>query len=151
RAVVGSTRWQIKFIVLGLGAFFAAQIYTSSQALLFSVVESPIESIKAYAVIIADGLIIVSLTRNRHFNVNIYLSRTILHSSITVVIVGIYLLTVGLLTKAINYFGGNLNLPLGTFFVFLALVSLTVVLLSDELRHHVKRFINRHFYRSYYD
>jgi len=28
RALVGSTRWQIKFIVLGLGAFFAAQIYT---------------------------------------------------------------------------------------------------------------------------
>ena len=151
RAVVGSTRWQIKFIVLGLGAFFAAQIYTSSQALLFSSVEVSIESIKAYAVIIADCLIIISLARNRHFNVNIYLSRTILHSSITVVIVGIYLLTVGLLTKVINYFGSNLNLPLGTFFVFLALVGLTIVLLSDELRHHVKRFISRHFYRSYYD
>jgi hypothetical protein len=65
-------------------------------------------------------LIIVSLKRNRYFNVNIYLSRTILHGSITVVVVGIYLLTVGLLTKAINYFGSDLNLPLGTFFVFLA-------------------------------
>ncbi len=151
RALVGSTRWQIKFIVLGVGAFFAAQIYTSSQALLFSSVDIAIESINAYAVIIADCLIIVSLTRNRHFNVNIYLSRTILHSSITVVVVGIYLLTVGLLTKAINYFGSDLNLPLGTFFVFLALVGLTIVLLSDELRHHVKRFISRHFYRSYYD
>jgi putative PEP-CTERM system histidine kinase len=150
-ALVGSTRWQIKFIVLGLGAFFAAQIYTSSQALLFSSVEVSIESIQAYAVIIADCLIIVSLRRNRHFNVNIYLSRTLLQSSITVLIVGIYLLTVGLLTKAINYFGSDLDLPLGTFFVFLALVGLTIVLLSDELRHYVKRFISRHFYRSYYD
>ncbi len=151
RALVGSTRWQIKFIVLGLGAFFAAQIYTSSQALLFSSVDVAIESINAYAVIIADCLIIVSLMRNRPFNVTIYLSRTILHSSITAVVVGIYLLTVGLLTKAINYFGSDLNLPLGTFFVFLALVGLTIGLLSDELRHHVKRFISRHFYRSYYD
>lgn len=151
RALVGSTRWQVKFMVLGLGVLFAAQIYTSSQALLFSSVEVAIESINSYAVLIADGLIIISLVRNRHFNVNIYLSRTILHSSITVFIVGIYLLTVGLLTKAINYFGSNLNLPLGTFFVFLALVGLTVVLLSDELRHHVKRFISQHFYRSHYD
>jgi len=60
-------------------------------------------------------------------------------------------LTVGLLTKAINYFGSDLNLPLGTFFVFLALVGLTIMLLSDGLRHHVKRFISQHFYRSYYD
>ena len=151
RALVGSTRWQVKFMVLGLGALFAAQIYTSSQALLFSSIEVAIESINSYAIIIADCLIIISLARNHHFNVNIYLSRTILHSSITVFIVGIYLLTVGLLTKAINYFGSSFNLPLGTFFVFLALVGLTVMLLSDELRHHVKRFISQHFYRSHYD
>jgi putative PEP-CTERM system histidine kinase len=151
RALVGSTRWQVKFMVLGLGALFAAQIYTSSQALLFASIEVAIDSINSYAVLIADGLIIISLARNRRFNVNIYVSRTVVHSSITVFIVGIYLVTVGLLTKAINYFGGSLNLPLGTFFVFLALVGLTVVLLSDELRHYVKRFVSRHFYRSHYD
>lgn len=151
RAFVGSTRWQVKFTVLGLGALFAAQIYTSSQALLFSAVDVTIEAINSYAVIIANGLIIVSLLRDRHFSVTVYLSRTVLHSSITVFIVGIYLLMVGLLTKAINYFGSDLDLPLGTFFVFLALVALTVVLLSDGLRHNVKWFISRHFYRSHYD
>ena len=93
----------------------------------------------------------ISLARHRHFNVNIYLSRSILHSSITVVAVGVYLLAVGILTKAINYFGSDLSLPLGTFFVFLAMVALTVVLMSDELRHRVKRFISSHFYRASYD
>lgn len=151
RALAGGTRWQIKFLVLGLGALFAAQIYTSSQALLFSAIDIAIESVNAYALLIADSLIVVSLARNRHFNVNIYLSRAILHNSITVFIVGIYLLTVGLLTKVIDYFGGGLDLPLSTFFVFLALVGLTVVLLSDALRHHGKRFVSRHFYRSPYD
>ena len=151
RAVAGHTRWQVKFMILGLGTFFAAQIYTSSQALLFSAVDVVIESINAYAIILANGLMMISLVRNRYFNVPIYLSRTLLHSSITVAAVGIYLLAVGLLTKIINYAGSDLNLPVGTFFVFVALLGLTVILLSDELRHHMKHFVSRNFYRSRYD
>lgn len=151
RVLVGNTRWQVKFLLLGLGTFFAAQIYTSSQALLFSAVDIAIESIHAYAVLLTNALIMVSLMRDRHFHVNLSLSHTVLHSSLTVAIVGIYLLSVGLLAKAINYFGANLNVPVGTFFVFLSLVALTVVLLSDELRYQMKHFINRHVYRSQYD
>src|SRR5205814_967313 len=36
RAAVGTMRWRIKFLVLGLGIVFGARIYTGSQALLFS-------------------------------------------------------------------------------------------------------------------
>src|SRR5215831_9807046 len=36
RAAVGTMRWRIKFLVLGLGVIFGARIYTQSQALLFS-------------------------------------------------------------------------------------------------------------------
>lgn len=151
RALAGRTRWQNKFMILGLGALFASQIYASSQALLFSTLNIVLESIQAYAVLVADGLIMVSLVRNHRLNVHIYLSRTMLHSSLTALVVGLYLLTAGLLTKALNTFGGTFDLPLGTFFIFLALVGLMVVFLSDELRHHVKRFVNRHFYRSPYD
>jgi hypothetical protein len=35
RAAVGTMRWRIKFVVLGLVVLFAARVYTSSQALLF--------------------------------------------------------------------------------------------------------------------
>ena len=36
RAAVGTMRWRIKFLFLGLGVIFGARIYTRSQALLFS-------------------------------------------------------------------------------------------------------------------
>src|SRR4029077_9180821 len=36
RSAVGTMRWRIKFIVLGLGIVFGARIYTLSQGLLFS-------------------------------------------------------------------------------------------------------------------
>ena len=36
RSAVGTMRWRIKFLVLGLGIVFGARIYTGSQGLLFS-------------------------------------------------------------------------------------------------------------------
>ena len=37
RASVGTMRWRIKYMILGLGVLFAVRAYTSSQALLFRV------------------------------------------------------------------------------------------------------------------
>lgn len=151
RASAGSMRWQSKFMILGLGSMWAAQLYTSSQALLFSAVQMTTASFNSAVIIVADALIIVSLVRDRLLGADIYLSQTALYGSLTTLIVGIYLLAVGVLAKAIGYFGGNRALSLGTLFVFLALVGLTMVLLSDQLRHEVKRYISRHFYRPHYD
>jgi putative PEP-CTERM system histidine kinase len=151
RVFTGSMRWQIKFMLLGLGSLFAVQIYTNSQALLFFATTAALEAVNSSSVLIADVLIIISLLRHRLLNVNIHFSRTALYNSITILVVGGYLLAVGILAKVIDYFGGSQVLPLGTFFVFLALVSLTMVMLSDQLRYRVKRFISQHFYRSHYD
>ena len=151
RAFTGSMRWQIKFMLLGLGSIFAVQIYDSSQALLFASMTSTLKEIYSCGLFIGNLLIAVSLARHRRFNVDIYLSRTVLYNSMTVLVVGVYLLAIGALAKAIDYLGGSQLLPLNAFFVFLALVSLIVLLLSDEFRHNVKRFINLNFYQSSYD
>lgn len=151
RASTGNKRWQVKFMLLGIGGLFAVQIYTVSHTLLFSVINSGMESIHSFAVLVANILIVLSLLRNRFLNVDIYFSRTLLYNSITVVVVGAYLLTVGILAKAIAYFGGNQAIPLGTFFVFVSLLALTTILLSDQLRQELKRFISRNFYQPRYD
>jgi len=151
RASTGNKRWQVKFMLLGIGGLFAAQIYTVSHTLLFSSINWRMESINSLAVLVSNFLIIVSLLRNRFLNVDIYFSRTLLYNSITVVVVGVYLLAVGILAKAISYFGGNQAIPLGTFFVFVSLLGLTVLLLSDHLQQELKRFISRNFYQPRYD
>lgn len=151
RATTGNKRWQVKFMILGVASLFAAQVYTASQGLLFSVMNRDLESINSFAVLVANVLIILSLGRNRFLNVNIYLSRSVLFNSITVLVVGIYLVAVGILAKAITFFGGNKAILFGTFFVFVALLGLTSLLLSDHLRQEVKRFISRNFYRPGYD
>jgi putative PEP-CTERM system histidine kinase len=151
RVSTGSMRWQIKFMILGVGSLFAVQIYTHSQVVLFSAISLQIKAVAAASIIAATLLMGVSLLRHRRLNTDIYLSRTALYNSITALVVGIYLLTVGVFAKVISSFGGSGVLPLETFFVFLTAVGLSIVLLSDQLRQHIKQFISRHVYRSRYD
>ncbi len=151
RASVGSMRWRIKFMLLGLGGLFAVRIYTASQTLLFASVDTGLEVINNGALIVADSLIIFSLIRARFLDADVYLSQGFLYNSITILVIGVYLLAVGLLTKAINSLGYSQALPLEAFFVFFALLGLAILLLSDELRYKVKRFVSRNFHRSHYD
>jgi putative PEP-CTERM system histidine kinase len=151
RASTGSMRWQIKFMLLGFGSLFAAQIYTDSQVLLFSSTNKRLNVFTSWAVLVANVLMISSLVRYRFLSVDIYLSPRVVHNSLTVALVGGYIFTVGALAKALTYFGWGEVLPLETFFVFLAAVALAIVLLSEQLRQKLTLFINRHFYRARYD
>src|SRR5690349_11513764 len=53
RASVGTMRWRIKPMLLGLGLLFAARGYTSSQALLFHGVNLSLQSVNSVALFIA--------------------------------------------------------------------------------------------------
>lgn len=74
RASVGTKRWQIKFMVLGFGSLFAVQVYTSSETLLFAALNIKLDRVYCGALIVADVLILFSLTRARFLELDIYLS-----------------------------------------------------------------------------
>lgn len=147
----GSIRWQIKFMVLGLGGIFAVRIYTNSQVLLFRSIEMPLEVINLGMLILGTLLIILSLFRLRLLNVNIYLSHSLIYNSITVFIIGIYLILAGILTKVASYLNISHAFLIETLFIFLSLVGVTLILLSSKLREGIKRFVTLHFKRPKYD
>jgi len=154
RASSGSIRWQIKFTVLGLAGIFAVRIFTVSQTILFNALNSSMEAFDTIAVMVSDILIAYSFVRSRLLKVDIYLSETMLHRSLTFLIAGMYLVFVGILTKVLtylNYLNGQGPLFMSALFVFLALIGLMVILLSEELRQQIRRFIYAHFQRPRYD
>ena len=151
RGSAGSMRMQIKVMLLGLGSMFAVEIYTHSQTLLAGALQASLAAVTASAILVADVFMLVALIRHRLLHVEIALSRTLLYNSITVLGVGTYLIGVGGLAKVVRYVGGSQVLPLGTVVVLLALIGLIAALLSDQLRHEIKQFLNRHVYRSHYD
>ena len=151
RNSTGRIRWQIKFMVLGVGCLFAMRIYTVSQIILFHSLNMTLELVNEGAVILAGILIVKSLFRTRLLNVNFYMSQSFLYNSFTVMFVGVYLISVGLIAKIALYFNGGQNIPFKAFFVLLAFLGLFTFLLSDRLRKKMKRFISRHFQRPLYD
>ncbi|HPQ44597.1 MAG TPA: PEP-CTERM system histidine kinase PrsK [Syntrophales bacterium] len=147
----GRMRWQIKFMILGIGSIFAVRIYTASQTILFHTLSISLELVNNGALIIACILISRSLFRTRTYNVDFYPSQSFLYNSVTVLLVGAYLLIVGILAKFALYFNEGEHIPLRAFFVLAALIGLFVLFLSDRLRKRIKRFISRHFNRPLYD
>jgi putative PEP-CTERM system histidine kinase len=151
RASSGAVRWQIKLVIMGLVGVFAFRIYSGSQALLFYSINSGLEVLNILTVIIADILIAIGLTRLHGFNVDVYLSQTFLYNSLIFLIVGIYLLFVGLIAKLVGRFHRVYDLPFEASIIFIALLGLSVFILSERLRQKMKGFISRHLKRPQYD
>jgi putative PEP-CTERM system histidine kinase len=151
RAAVGIMRWRIKFVMLGLGLLFAVRIYTSSQALLYSATNPNLEFFNAGALLLACLLITVSTIRAGLFNADIYPSPTVITHSLTVLLAGVYLVTIGLLADVVAYWGGDPAFPFGAFFILVSLAALGIALASDRVRLAIRRFVSRHFKRPFYD
>jgi putative PEP-CTERM system histidine kinase len=151
RAAVGTMLWRIKFMILGLGVIFGVQAYVSSQVLLFHALNLSLETVSATAILLGGALILRSLFRAGHFNTDVYPSQSALHSSLTVLLAGAYLLIVGVFAKVVVFLGGDASFTLKAFVLLVALVVLAVLLLSDRVRLHTRRFVSRHFQRPLYD
>ena len=151
RASIGTQRWRIKFTLLGIGSVLAVRIYTTAQVLLFSYVDTRLFALNAGTLVIADLFIILSFFRAGLRSVDIYVSQEVLYNSLTLVVAGVYLLALGVVTKVATYFGFEDVLLQNAFFVFLLFLGVAVILLSDQVRHEVRRFVHRHFRRPLYD
>ncbi|MGE0823665.1 MAG: XrtA/PEP-CTERM system histidine kinase PrsK [Candidatus Binatia bacterium] len=151
RAATGTIRWNIKFMVLGVGSLFAVRVYTSSQTLLFATVTTALETINGGALLVASLLIAQALIRLRVIHVDLYLSQTALYHSLTILAIGGYLLVVGLLAKVVKAVGGHWVFPLEALFLFLAFLLLVLFWMSDEWRQRMRLFVSRNFQRPLYD
>ncbi len=151
RTSVGHIRWQIKFLILGLGSLFGIRIFTDSQAILYHTLDTSLMTINGIALFVACPLMLFSLNRSKTLAVNFYLSHSALYTSFTVLFIGLYLITVALIAKATTFLNGKFAVPSQAFLIFLLFLGLAIILFSDRLRRSLKIFVTRHFHRPFYD
>jgi len=151
RAAIGTMRWRIKFLILGLAVIFAVQAYTASEALLYHAMDLTVQTADSGAILIGCLLTVRSLFREGHFDVDVYPSQSMLQNSVTILFAGAYLLIVGVCAKVVAFFGGDFSFTFKVFVVLLGLVALALVLLSDRVRLGTRRFVSRNFQRPFYD
>ncbi len=151
RAAVGTSRWRIKYAVIGLALLFGTRLFSSSQALLYSSTTFQWGLLNSIALTLACVLLAFSFYRSRLATVDIYPSATALYKSLTVMIAGAYLVVVGIVAKLVLLLGGEEAFPILVFVLLVAIVGLSVLWLSDRVRRAAKQFVSRHFQRPMYD
>jgi putative PEP-CTERM system histidine kinase len=151
RSAVGTMQWRIKFLVLGLAVIFGARIYTRSQALVFSGHDNSLTEVEANGLLVGCLLLGVGYFRSGFREIDVYPSRAVLQTSITVLLVGGYLFVIGVLAQIVARYGGATSFQFQAFLVLVAVALLAVFLLSEKIRQRLKRFVSRHFRRPQYD
>jgi putative PEP-CTERM system histidine kinase len=146
-------RYQLKFIVIGLGAFGGYRVYESSRLLLFPVWQSNDAVVDSLVTLVSIGLLVYGLRRVhvQEVKAKVYVAPQVLYGSVTFLVIGLYLFAVGVVGELLRYTDQSLGSALSTLIIFLAVVGLVVVLSSRTVRSSLKRTISRYFYRVKYD
>ena len=151
RSAVGTMRWRIKFVVLGLAVIFGAAIYARSQSLLVSSQNQIVTGVESFALLIGCAFLTLAYLRSGLAEIDVYPSKDILRTSLTVLFVAGYLFAVGVLAQVVKRLGGASSLPAQAFLVLLGMAGLAALLLSDRFRQGMHRFVVRHFKRARHD
>lgn len=151
RSAVGTMRWRIKFVVIGLAVIFGGHFYVRSEAILFSSHDLVLSAVESSALLTGCGFLALAYARGGLAEVEVYPSRAVLRSSITVVLAGGYLSVVGILAQVVRRFGGAESFQVQVFVVLLGMAGLATLLLSDRLRQRIQEFVSRHFGKAQHD
>jgi putative PEP-CTERM system histidine kinase len=144
-------RWRMKYLVVGLGGVFLVRFFLLSQMLLFRVLLGVYLTTAAATLVLGNLAVGASLIRTRFLRSEVTVSRDLVYRSLVVVSLGGYLLVVGALGWLLNYLGIPEELLWSSVLIFVSALALGSVLLSENVRWRLKRFIARHFYGTKYD
>ena len=151
RTARGANRRRVKYLVLGLGGIFLIRFYVLSQVLLFHGVAPIFLKTMCATLFLGNLLLALPIARDQLRGAEITVSRQILYRSAVVGVLGLYLFVVAALGSLLTYLAIPEETFWGSVVVFVSALGLTALLLSDDLRWRLQRFIALHFYRSKYD
>jgi putative PEP-CTERM system histidine kinase len=151
RAAVGTYRWRIKFVILGVALLFTGRIYTASQILIFQSYFPTVDIINATTLFVACCFFAIAFSRPETFKVAVYPSEKVLRFSLTSILLAVYLVVVGVSSKLLRYWEGPNAFATKALLLLFSLSALAVFLLSERNRDFLHRFVSRHLRRSMYD
>ena len=147
----GANRQRVKYLVLGLGGMFLVRFYLLSQVLLFHTIVPVYVKTMAAALVVTNLFIALPIARDELRGVRLTVSRQMVYRSAVVGVLGLYLFVVAALGSLLTYLAVPEETFWGSVIVFASALGLTALLLSDDVRWRIQRFIAVHFYRSKYD
>jgi putative PEP-CTERM system histidine kinase len=151
RNTAAESRWSVKYLCLGLGAFFVYDLYLYANGLLFQKLDPWVMQARGVTNAVIVPLLAVSAARNPDWKVDIFVSRRLAFYSATLMASGAYLVVMAMVGYYLRAFGGSWGSILQVAFLFGGGLLLVVVLFSGRYRTQMRVFISKHFFNYRYD
>ena len=146
-----SERWGVKFLCLALGSLFAYDLFMYAEALLFRQLDPQLWQARGVINALIVPWLAVSIVRNRHWRLDVYVSRHVVFHTVTLIGAGLYLLGMALIGYFIKYLGGSWGGVLQVSFLAGAGALLFTLLFSANLRARLRVWLSKHFFSYRYD
>jgi len=153
RASRDPLRYQIKFVIIGLGSLAGFAIIQSSQLEIFLHENKGFVFAEGIITFLSVALIGFGLGRWHLHDMSraVYISPQALYTSLTLLIVGGYFIVVGGLGEIIRQTDWAMSESIWILVVFLASIALIVIVSSRQVKTELRLLLTRHFLRSRYD
>ena len=148
-----TARWELKFLLLGIGTIYGTIIYLSSQTLLYPFSRGLLftGAIHIFHIIFLIACILIAVSWKRSSGkTHIVVSQSAVYSFITLLSVGAYLIASGALARMVGRWG-DLGLPVEVLVFFIAIVGLAILLLATSFRHKARAWIRHNVFAGKYD
>jgi putative PEP-CTERM system histidine kinase len=148
--------WATKHLCLGLGILFAFDFFMYAEALLFRQLDRNLWQARGIVTTMAAILMAISISRTDHSESSnqirgVHLSRHVAFHSLTLMVSGIYLITMALAAYFIRYLGGSWGGVLQIAFLCASGLTLVVLLFSGQIRARTRVWLSKNFFSYKYD
>lgn len=144
-------RATIQYLCIGVGIFFAYDVYLYSYTLLYQQAHGAAWDARGLVTTLAVPLILIAARRNSDWQVPVFVSRGVVFQTAAMIAVGGYLLLLALGGYYVRDFGGTWGEFAQIVLLAVGLLGLVVLASSEQIRRRLRVLVNKHFFMRKYD
>jgi signal transduction histidine kinase len=155
RGAAPEQRWHVSLACCTIGMLAAYEVVVCADAVLLRSASPTLLAGRPLVSILVAPLLAVAAARNRHWRVDIHVSRTAAFHSATLVVSGVFLLALAAVGEFARHFGPALGIGWGglaeVYLVCAGILTVAVLLTSGSARGVLRRNLVDHFFTHRYD
>lgn len=149
-SIRGANRWNLKYEFIGVGSILGVFVFYFSQGLLYRSVNLALLPVRSGMLIV--GVLFIGYSRlYRGKSQKVVVSRYVFYRSFTLLVVGLYLMALGLMGQLMRSFQISLSEDLLLLVAFVSGIVFLALIFSEEVRRRVKVLVAKHFYAHKHD
>lgn len=144
-------RWKLRLLCIPLGGMFVYDVVLYADAVLFHRVSPMLFIGRASLSILVAPLIALAVARKRVLDVHLFVSRSVVFHSASLVASGLFLLSLAVAGEILRQTGAEWGMVAEISLISGGLVFVFLVLTSGTAQSHLRRLLAEHFFTQRYD